>query len=144
MYNLTHDIIINETFRVKHLLGCEVRKSAGQLADLATIRLNGTAYNAALDIESKVKRGNPITISFGYDGKNVTEFSGYVRSIGTGETITIECEDEMFNTRKSVGNKQYEDITAVDLIKAIASQVGVTSVVAGDGVEEVVFDKFTI
>ena len=144
MYDLTHDIVINDRFRVKHLLGCEVRKRAGQLADTATLHLSGMAYNAALEIESKVKRGHPVTIAFGYDGKNVPEFSGYVRSVGTGETVTLECEDEMFNLRKPVGNKQYADLTAVDLIKAVVSQVGVTSVAAGDGAADVAFAKFTV
>jgi len=45
MYDLTHDIVINDRFRVKHLLDCEVRKRAGQLADTATLHLSGMAYN---------------------------------------------------------------------------------------------------
>lgn len=140
---MTYDIILGR-FSVKHLLSCEVRSSANQLADVATLTLNAMAYNAALEVESKIKRGDAVSIAFGYDGKNVVEFTGYIRTIGTGEEITIECEDEMYVMRKAVANKQYAHPKAMDIIQDLAQQVGVQEVVSGEGVADVSFDKFTV
>ena len=140
---LTYDIKIGN-YQIAHLLSCEVRKSANKLADTATINMPGMSYNSALEIESKINRGDKVIISFGYDNDNNQEFQGYVSSIATDDTITIECEDGMFDFRKDIESKQFKDVYIKDIIQEVVDQIGGYSLVVGDGIENVRYDKFTI
>ncbi len=143
MYIMNYDIQIGN-FKVNHLLSCEVRKSSNKLSDTATVKLNGMAYNTALEIESKIKRGDKVAINFGYDETLYKEFTGYISSITTDNTIIIECEDAMFLTRKEVKNKQYKNIKAVEVLDDIMAQLGGFTIVKGDGVDDLRYDKFTV
>ncbi|MCP4123685.1 MAG: hypothetical protein GY751_18200, partial [Bacteroidetes bacterium] len=67
-----------------------------------------------------------------------------ISSISTDNTIVIECEDGMFLMRKEVQNKQYKQIEAAAVIEDVASQIGGFTVVRGDGVSDVKYDKLTI
>jgi len=143
MYKMSYDIQIGN-FKVKNLMDVEVRKSANKLTDTATIKMVGMSENKALEVESKIKRGDQVNIKLGYNTTLHQEFLGYVSSIATDNTITIECEDGMFLYRKEVENKQYKKITVVDLITQVASQLTTMKVVAGPGTDIVKYDKFTV
>lgn len=142
-YIMNYDIQVGN-YKINHLLSCEVRKSSNKLSDTATIKLPGMAYNSALEIESKIKRGDKVTIKFGYDETLYKEFSGYISSITTDNTIIIECEDAMFLTRQEVKNKQYKNIKAVEVLDDIMMQLGGFTIVKGDGVNDLRYDKFTV
>ncbi len=143
MFLMGYDIKIGK-YKVAHLLSCEVRKSANQLSDTATITLPGMAYSKALEIESKISRGDEVSIRLGYDGELKKEFDGYVRTIGSDNTISIGCEDSMFLFRKEVKNKQYKKVAVATLVKEVADQIGGFAVEVGTGVSDITFDKFTI
>lgn len=143
MYNMVYDISVGD-FKVNQLLSCEVRKSANKLSDTATLKLVGMAYSKALEVESKIKRGDQVNIKLGYNDNPIQEFKGYISSIITDNTIVIECEDGMFVFRKEVANKQYKNTKVEDIIKDVVNQIGGFTVVVGDGVGDVIYDKFTI
>lgn len=143
MVDLKYDITIGK-FKVNSLISCEVRKSAGTLADTATITLPGMAYNKTLEIESKIKRGDVVSVSLGYNEKLNKEIQGYVSSISTNDLITIEVEDGMFDFRKDVANKQYANLTVADVIADVNKQIGGYTLVVGEGVSDIRYDKFTI
>lgn len=143
MVDMKYDITIGK-FKLNSLISCEVRKSAGTLADTATIVIPGMAYNATLEIESKVKRGDDVVIKLGYNDKLKTELVGKVKSISPNDIITIEVEDNMFDFRKDVANKQYVDVTVNEVIADLVKQIGGYKLVVGDGVADVRYDKFTV
>ncbi len=131
-------------FKLNHLISCQVRKDVDKLSDSATIKLPGMAYGQALEIESKIKRGDAVTIKLGYEGYLFEEFNGFISSIATDNTIIIECEDSMFLTRKEVENKQYQNTDATAIIQDVINQLPGIKMVAGEGVDILKYDKFTI
>ena len=57
-----------------------VRRSVEELADTAIITLPGAEYNAALQVEDKLHRGDRVIINLGYDEVGmVQEFEGWVQ-----------------------------------------------------------------
>ena len=145
MLTLDYQIEIGK-YNVKHLLECEVRKSANQLADTATIKLSGMAYSAALDVEKKIRRGDAVTIRLGYaeQASLQEEFTGYVSSIKTDNTIEIGCTDGMFQFHKGVNNEQMKKVGVADVAKKVAGQVGGFEVEVHEGIPDLQYDKFTI
>ena len=143
MVAMNYDIQLGN-YTVTQLLSCEVRKSANKLSDTATIKLTGMAYDKALKIESKIKRGDSVNIKLGYDDNLIQEFKGYITSIATDNTIVIECEDGMFQFRKEVQSKQYKNTEAASILQDVVSQIEGFTLVKGAGVSDVRYDKFTI
>ncbi len=104
-------------YELQLLGGCEIHKSVDLLASTCIITLPAFAYNQAFEVESKIKRGDVVKVSLGYDGSLNKEFSGYLLNISTdGGSLTLTCEDELFQLRKDVADKQFVNTT----IKQIA------------------------
>ena len=143
MVDMNYEIQLGN-YKVTHLLSCEIRKSDNKLADTATVKLIGMAYSKALNVESKIKRGDKVNIKLGYDDTLHQEFKGYITSVATDNTIVIECEDGMFLMKKEVKNKQYKDVEIADIIEEVVSQIGGFTLVKGSGISDVKYDKFTI
>lgn len=125
MLTMQYDITVGQ-YRIGMLDKVEIHKSVELLADTATITLPGKQYNVALDIEQKLHRGNTVTIRFGYEEVGlVTEFTGYLQRIGTDDgNITLECEDSLFNFRKSLPNEVVDNISIVQLLEKVIAGVG--------------------
>ncbi len=140
---MEYDISIGQ-YKIAYLLSCEVRKSANKIADTATIKLNGMAYNKSINIESKIKRGDRVSIKLGYTNNLMKEFEGYVTSVTTDNSITIECEDSIFLTKKEVESKQYKNVKVSEVIKSVINQINGLTVNIGAGVDDVRYDKFTV
>lgn len=107
----------------------EVKTSVEVLSNTAIITLPGAEYNEMLDVESKIKRGDVVLITFGYTeehGDNLPEeFFGYVQRIGTDDgNITIECEDELFMFRKPMENQVLQKVSLEALLKKVVDAVG--------------------
>lgn len=122
---MRYDIQVGD-YKLGMLEKVEVNRSVELLADTAVITLPGAEYNVALDVESKIKRGDPVVISLGYEETGmVEEFRGWVQRIGTdGGAITIECEDDLFNFRVSLKNQQHIGISLASLLKLVVNGVG--------------------
>jgi hypothetical protein len=99
MFNINWDIKIGN-FKLAMVETVTITRDVELLSDTAIIELPATAYNKALDIESKIKRGDDVVIKIGYDDdiKNLpTEFSGFLESITSdGGSLKINCEDGIF------------------------------------------------
>lgn len=101
-----------------------IERSVETLADTAEIILPATAYNQSLEIETKIQRGNRVIIKLGYDNVLRTEFMGYVEKIATdGGSITITCEDDLFNYRKDIPNVELQNATVNDIITYLHSSI---------------------
>ena len=113
--------------------------------DTATIRLGGMVYNSAMDIESKIKRGDPVQIQLGYNETGLyDEFEGFVVSIKTDDTIEITCEDGMYNFRKEIESKQYTDVSLSSIVEDIVSQIGGYQIEISKGVRGIKYDSFVV
>lgn len=125
MFTMRFDIQVG-FWRLGMVEKVTVRRSVEELADTAVITLPGAEYNAALQVEDKLHRGDPVTIDLGYDEVGmVREFTGWVQRIGTdGGAITLECEDDLYLFRKAVPDAQLSNITLADLLARVVEGIG--------------------
>ena len=125
MFTMCYDIRIGN-YEVGMLEKVEINRSVELLADTATITLPAAEYNSALNVESKIKRGDRVTVSIGYEETGqVKEFCGWVQRIGTDNgAITIECEDDLFKFRVGLQDCQKTNITLADLLRLVVDGIG--------------------
>ena len=69
-----------------------------QITNTATIKLPNRFSGEFLT--NKIRGGDTVSISLGYNAANREEFTGYVRDISFTSPITIECEDEMYKLKR--------------------------------------------
>lgn len=125
MFTLGYDIRLGD-FRLGMLDKVEIHRSVELLADTATIVLPGAEYNKALEVESLIKRGDPVSITIGYEETGLREeFCGWIQRISTDDgSITIECEDDLYKFRKSIPNEELKQVTLETLLKKVISGIG--------------------
>ena len=122
-YFMKYNITIGE-YKVNTLKSVSVKKSVEQLSDTAVITLPGTLINQPLEVNDKIKVGDPVRIELGYEDYMNEEFTGYVKRINTDDTeIRIECEDELFLWDVGVKDKQYGSKTAPVSLKTILQEL---------------------
>jgi hypothetical protein len=146
MFNIDWSIKIGK-FKLMYLESVEVKESVDILADTATIKLPASLLNKALDIESKINVGDAVSIQWGYDGKLKSEFEGYLQHISTDDgTITLECEDAIWQTRVPVGDKEFVNCSTKTIIAYIISEINKTAVnkLSYECTYELKYDKFVI
>ena len=147
-YFMKYNITIGE-YRVNTLKSVSVKKSVEQLSDTAIITLPGTLLNHPLEVNDKIKTGDPVRIELGYDGDMNEEFTGYVKRIKTDDTeITIECEDELYLWDVSVKDDSYprrpntNPVALKTILQDLAKQVDGKYSIECD--YEFSYSKFTI
>ena len=93
------------------ITSCHVERSFESLTDTAVLVLPKKVKWQG-DPEIPIRRGDPVTVQLGYDGKLETVFMGYITSIGSDIPVDIKCEDEMFmlKQRKAI-KKAYRTAT---------------------------------
>ena len=125
MYTMVFDIQIGD-YKLGMLDKVEIHKSQELLADTATITLPSAQYNVALDVESKIKRGDAVVIKLGYKEIGLRlEFDGWLQRISTdGGNITLYCEDDLFKMRKSIPNKVFKKVTLKQLLEYVVDHCG--------------------
>lgn len=125
MYTMIFDITIGN-FKLGMLDRVTVHKSVELLADTAQIVLPGAEYNAALQIEDKLKRGDKVCIKFGYEETGLeTEFEGWLQRITTdGGSLTLTCEDDLFLYRKRMDNQVLQKCTLKELLETVVRNAG--------------------
>ena len=125
MFTMRFDIQVG-SWKLGMVENVTVRRSVEELADTAVVTLPGAEYNAALQVEDKIHRGDRVVINLGYDEVGmVQEFEGWVQRVGTdGGAITLECEDDLFLFRKAVPDAQLSNVTLTDLLARVVEGVG--------------------
>jgi hypothetical protein len=143
MYEMSWYIKIGR-YRLGLLDSVEIHSSVDLLADTATIKLSGSAYNSALRIEDKIKRGDKVLIQLGYDGTLRNEFEGFLLSISTDDgSITLQCEDGLFLFRKPVKEKEFKNIGVKQIAEYLITELGGGITLRCDD-DVMQYDKFTI
>ena len=125
MYSLAHDIRVGN-YRLGLVEKVDIHRSVELLADTATINLPESEYNQRLELEKRIKRGDPVDIFLGYKETGlVLEFSGYVQRVSTDKrSTTLICEDELFSFRKAIPNKLFKKISLKKLLEELTNAIG--------------------
>ena len=128
MFTMKYDIRVGD-YSLGMLDKVEINRSVELLADTAVITLPAVEYNIALDIETKIRRGDKVTISLGYEETGMAEeFTGWVQRVGTDNgTITLECEDDLYLFRKALPEARIYYLTGDVPPKAIKN-LGLTGI----------------
>lgn len=138
---MVYDIQIGK-YRLGLLESATIHKSVDLLTDTAVIVVPGIIYGQSLDIEEKVKVGDQVTIKLGYDGELVTEFEGYLQRIDTDDSsLTFNCEDGIFLTRKPVKDKQFGKTTVKAIVQYCLSEIGMSEL---NCTYDIGYEKFVI
>lgn len=129
-------------YKLGLLESVEIHKSVDLLADTAVVVVPGVVYNQSLDIEGKVKVGDPVTIKLGYDDNLVTEFVGYLQRIDTDDSsLTFNCEDAIYLTRKPVKDKQFTKTSVKQIVQYCLSEIGMKDL---NCTYDITYEKFVI
>lgn len=125
MFTMAYDIQVGD-YRLGMLESVEISRSVELLADTAVITLPAAEYNRALDVESKIRRGDRVTVMLGYAETGLAEeFTGWVQRVGTDNgAITLECEDELFKFRVSLKNEQLSNVSLASLLSKVVAGIG--------------------
>ena len=128
MYKLSHRIEIGD-WTVKRPSKVRIYRSVETLSDTAEVELPGMRGGQALEVESQISVGDAVKIELGYDGELREEFAGYVKRIGSDRgVVKIECEDELWQTRRGVEDKEYRNVSVAELLADVLKQCGIETV----------------
>lgn len=70
-------------------------------------------------VRDTFRRGDAITIYFGYDGNLIKEFEGYITEVAADIPIVIKFEDEMLKIKRLPVNFSSANVTLDKLLKTI-------------------------
>lgn len=122
---MTYDITIGN-YKLGMLDAVSVHKSVELLADTCEITLPAAQLNVALDVESHIRRGDPVTVKFGYRETGMAEeFRGWLQRISTdGGNIRLFCEDDLFTFRRELPNAVLKNVPLDALLTQVIKGVG--------------------
>jgi translation initiation factor IF-1 len=104
----------------KRIHSARVVSSRKRLTDTAVIKL-ANVPTLLSDDRKRIKVGDVVTVTFGYNGNNNIEFNGYVSEIKPTSPIEILCEDEMWQLKQQTVTKAWESVKLVDVLKFLVS-----------------------
>lgn len=122
MFTMTSDIQIGKYTVKPHSL--KWRSSVMQIIETCVIALPRATYlknelNATEDNTIKssfvFKEGDPVSLSLGYDKRNVIRFRGFVKRINQTDRLELECEGYNYQLPK-VFSKSYASTTVKDIL----------------------------
>lgn len=108
-------------FLIRGFSECKIASSWKSLTDTAdiTIPRNVGEFDRK-NVSEWFREGDPVEIWLGYDGNLVLEFQGYIKKVPAGMPLTISCEDEMYQLKRSTVSVSKKDCTLKELLTAIA------------------------
>lgn len=130
------------SYKLGLLQSVEIQKSVDLLTQTAVIVLPGVVYNQSLDHEKYIKVGDSVLVKLGYDSDLIKEFEGYVQRIDTDDdSLTINCEDSMYLTRKPVKDKQLNNTSVKAIAEYCLKEIGLKNIECD---YNITFQKFVI
>ena len=129
----TCNIEIAGKYRLSGLHSVEIKKSVHQIIQTANLELPlSLVYRNSQMLErirliDKIKEGDSIKIDLGYNGKNQTEFTGYIKRINLKQPLELELEDEMYLMRKVRFTKNFKKAQVRDVVKFILDELNTKS-----------------
>ncbi|PZP38942.1 MAG: hypothetical protein DI598_20345 [Pseudopedobacter saltans] len=125
----TCEIDLANTYRLRAVKEIEIKKSVHQIVQTAkvTLPLSVVIRNQNnlqnIKLTDKIKEGDTIKLSFGYDGNNRTEFVGYIRNINYKIPVVLECEDNMYLFRQTNIDKSWKRDSLKNILNDILNLV---------------------
>jgi len=90
------------------------------LTDTASITLPRNVKDFdKLKVKEIFKVGRPVEIKLGYNGENVTEFTGYITKTSADIPVKIELQDEMWQLKQMPAHISTRSIKLGDFIKQL-------------------------
>lgn len=123
MKRLTWDISIGK-YKLAMVESVKIVRSVENLADTAEIVLPATVMNKTIEVESKLAKGDAVSISLGYGEKLLKEFDGYLKTVKTdGGSLTLECEDALFLFRVPMKDQEIQSPSVKTLLQMCVNEV---------------------
>ncbi len=119
VYSLISEIIAGNVM-FSEVQKVEIKTALEELTDTAVFSVPRNYKLEGKLIADHLKIGDKVIIKLGYNDSLEIEFEGYISKIKAGVPLTIECEDEMFNLKKSIENKSWKKATIKDVVSYIA------------------------
>ena len=127
MFRLTSDITIADKYRFLGAIEAETVSSWDDLTDTATLvfphQIAWKDEKIALGNSPILRKGDPLSISFGLDGENAEWLNGFITKINAGIPTKVEAQDAMFLLKKGEFVKSYKSGTLkgllTDMLKGI-------------------------
>lgn len=108
------EIVLNRATEI------EYESSWKELTDRGSITLpRNIKFFDKNNVKDVFRRGDQITVYFGYNGNLVKEFEGYISEVSADIPIVIKFEDEMYNVRKLPVNLVSKNISLKELFEKI-------------------------
>jgi hypothetical protein len=86
--------------------------------------------------------GDPVQVSYGYDGNIRPEFAGYVSAIKPGTPFVLECEDAMWLLKRRQLSNSWRSVTLHQLLQYVLDANGLSFPILELG--ELTLGKYTI
>src|SRR5258708_2160207 len=131
---LTSNIIIGQYAKVK-VHDLKIKKSIHKFVNEATIqvptlyrlKLNGAfVSNTVVKASDLFQEGDPVTISLGYNDKNVREFIGFIHRVNFKTPLEIECEGYSYQLRKKSYLKSWQNTTVLAMLQYMVQGTDIT------------------
>lgn len=107
---------------IRRLISFEIKSGFKSLTGTAEIYFPRNMRNFDKQkVNELFRKGDPVTISAGYNGNEFEEFNGYILQVSTGFPIVIKCEDEMYNLKRKTVSVSKRASSLKDLLNEIAS-----------------------
>lgn len=139
MFKLDYKITINN-IRFNGVASVKTKRSLTSLGGSATIVVPATAVLKQTDgsrlnvlTAQQVKRGDPVEVELGYNGKLKKEFSGFVKRVNYTRPLEIECEDAVFLLRDKKVKKSYTKSDNATIEKVIRDIIAGTNITLETG-----------
>ena len=105
----------------RHIDGVTVTASMVNFTDTCKItlpRLYSKNNKDEFDITKIFKRNDTVTVELGYDDNFETVFKGYIKTVSTGNPVTLECENEawMLKQMKIAEPEYYPKLKLKDFV----------------------------
>lgn len=97
----------------RHVNSISIQSDMNNITDTCTIKLP----NVKGMLEKKIKPGQFVTVSLGYDDNLIQEFTGYVSTISPKIPLEIICEDQMWLLKQKTVLKEWDSIKLKDVLK---------------------------
>lgn len=108
------EIVLNRVTEIEYESTWKEMTARGSLILPRNVR-----YFDKYNVREVFRRGDSLTVYFGYDGNNYKEFEGYISEVSADIPIVIKFEDEMFKVRKIPVNFSSKNTSLKELLKTI-------------------------
>lgn len=120
--NMTSQVVLGEV-KLNNISSFEITESINEISNTAKLVIphNYAALNDEYILD-KIAVGDKAVIKAGYDDDLETEFTGYIRQIGSDYPLVIQLDDETYPLRQNNLIKSYKTATLKQVLSYITTE----------------------